>query len=160
MEIFDDGSGMSVNYENLINSREYLAVTRKLASDLLKKSYMTVGQFISNLSDGDISQLLETSVDDDDEDADPFDSISETERNLGDLLLIAEMLAVAEGLPNSDGYDMVQSRVSQLIAFLAVESLARKGLVKSHPHNMSFGDDMAKKIIAERIDDESDDYQE
>jgi len=158
MEIFDDGSGMSVNYENLINSRQYLAVTRKLASDLMKKPYMTVEQFINNLSDGDISQLLETSVDDDDEDADPFDSIAETEKNLGDLVLIAEMLAVAEGLPNSDGYDMVQNRVSQLIAFLAVESLARKGMVKSYPQNMSFGEDMAKKIIAERIDDESNDY--
>jgi len=158
MELFEDGSGFSVNYENLINSREYLAVTRKLASDLMKKPYMTVEQFINNLSDGDISQLLEMSVDDDDEDADPLDSIAETEKNLGDLVLIAEMLAVAEGLESSDGYDMVQNRVSQLIAFLAVESLARKGLVKSHPHNMSFGEEMAKKIIAERIDDESDDY--
>ncbi len=158
MELFDDGSGMSVNYENLINSKEYLAVTRKLAIDLMAKPYMTVEQFINNLSDGDFSQLLEMSVDDDDEDADPLDSIAETEKNLGDLVLIAEMLAVAEGLESSDGYDMVQNRVSQLIAFLAVESLARKGLVKSHPHNMSFGEDMAKKIIAERIDDESDDY--
>jgi hypothetical protein len=158
MEIFDDGSGMSVNYEKLINSREYLAVTRKLAIDLMAKPYMTVEQFINNLSDGDISQLLEMSVDDDDEDADPLDSIAETERHLEDLLLIAEMLAVAEGLPNSDSYDMVQNRVSQLIAFLAVESLARKGMVKSYPQNMSFGEDMAKKIIAERIDDESNDY--
>jgi hypothetical protein len=158
MELFEDGSGFSVNYENLINSKEYLAVTRKLAIDLMAKPYMTVEQFINNLSDGDISQLLEMSVDDDDEDADPLDSIAETEKNLGDLVLIAEMLAVAEGLESSDGYDMVQNRVSQLIAFLAVESLARKGLVKSHPHNMSFGEDMAKKIIAERIDDESDDY--
>ena len=153
MELFEDGSGFSVNYENLINSKEYLAVTRKLAIDLMAKPYMTVEQFINNLSDGDISQLLEMSVDDDDEDADPFDSIAETEKNLGDLVLIAEMLAVAEGLESSDGYDMVQNRVSQLIAFLAVESLARKGLVKSHPHNMSFGEEMAKKIIAERIDD-------
>jgi hypothetical protein len=153
MELFEDGSGFSVNYENLINSKEYLAVTRKLAIDLMAKPYMTVEQFINNLSDGDISQLLEMSVGDDDEDADPLDSIAETEKNLGDLVLIAEMLAVAEGLESSDGYDMIQNRVSQLIAFLAVESLARKGLVKSHPHNMSFGEDMAKKIIAERIDD-------
>jgi hypothetical protein len=153
MELFEDGSGFSVNYENLINSKEYLAVTRKLAIDLMAKPYMTVEQFINNLSDGDISQLLEMSVGDDDEDADPLDSIAETEKNLGDLVLIAEMLAVAEGLESSDGYDMVQNRVSQLIAFLAVESLARKGLVKSHPHNMSFGEEMAKKIIAERIDD-------
>jgi hypothetical protein len=135
-----------------------LAVTRKLAIDLMAKPYMTVEQFINSLSDGDISQLLEMSVDDDDEDADPLDSIAETEKHLSDLLLIAEMLAVAEGLANSDGYDMVQNRVSQLIAFLAVESLARKGMVKSYPQNMSFGEDMAKKIIAERIDDESDDY--
>jgi hypothetical protein len=153
MELFEDGSGFSVNYENLINSKEYLAVTRKLAIDLMAKPYMTVEQFINNLSDGDISQLLEMSVGDDDEDADPLDSIAETEKNLGDLVLIAEMLAVAEGLESSDGYDMIQNRVSQLIAFLAVESLARKGLVKSHPHNMSFGEEMAKKIIAERIDD-------
>lgn len=153
MELFEDGGGFSVNYENLINSKEYLAVTRKLAIDLMAKPYMTVEQFINNLSDGDISQLLEMSVDDDDEDADPLDSIAETEKNLGDLVLIAEMLAVAEGLESSDGYDMVQNRVSQLIAFLAVESLARKGLVKSYPQNMSFGEDMAKKIIAERIDD-------
>ena len=158
MEIFDDGGGFSINYEKLIGSREHLAVTRKLAIDLMAKPYMTVEQFINNLSDGDISQLLEMSVDDDDEDADPLDSIAETEKNLGDLVLIAEMLAVAEGLANSDGYDMVQNRVSQLIAFLAVESLARKGMVKSYPQNMSFGEDMAKKIIAERIDDESDDY--
>lgn len=158
MEIFDDGGSFNVNYEKLINSREYLAVTRKLAIDLMAKPYMTVEQFINSLSDGDISQLLEMSVDDDDEDADPLDSIAETEKHLSDLLLIAEMLAVAEGLANSDGYDMVQNRVSQLIAFLAVESLARKGMVKSYPQNMSFGEDMAKKIIAERIDDESDDY--
>jgi hypothetical protein len=158
MEIFDDGGSFNVNYEKLINSREYLAVTRKLAIDLMAKPYMSVEQFISNLSDGDISQLLEMSVDDDDEDADPLDSIAETERHLEDLLLIAEMLAVAEGLESSDGYDMIQNRISQLIAFLAVESLARKGLVKSYPQNMSFGEDMAKKIIAERIDDEHDGY--
>ena len=158
MEIFDDGGSFNVNYEKLINSREYLAVTRKLAIDLMAKPYMSVEQFISNLSDGDISQLLEMSVDDDDDDADPLDSIAETERHLEDLLLIAEMLAVAEGLESSDGYDMIQNRISQLIAFLAVESLARKGLVKSYPQNMSFGEDMAKKIIAERIDDEHDGY--
>jgi len=76
MEIFDDGSGMSVNYEKLINSRDYLAVTRKLAIDLMAKPYMTVEQFINNLSDGDISQLLEMSVDDDDDDADPLDRSS------------------------------------------------------------------------------------
>jgi hypothetical protein len=64
------------------------------------------------------------------------------------------MLATAEGLDSSDGYDTVQLRVSQLIAFLAVESLTRKGLVKSYPQNMSFGEDMAKKIIAERLDED------
>ena len=158
MEIFDGGGEFSINYQMVINSREHLAVTRKLANDLMAKPYMTVEQFISNLSDGDISQLLEMTLSDDDEDADPLDSIAETEKNLGDLLLIAEMLATAEGLASSDGYDMVQSRVSQLIAFLAVESLARKGMVKSYPQNMSFGEDMAKKIIAERIDDEHGDY--
>lgn len=152
MDIFENGEGFTINYDKLINSKNYLAVTRKLAIDLMTNPYMTVEQFISNISDGDITQLLEMSVDNDDEDADPFDSISDTEKHLEDLVLIAEMLATSEGLDGSDGYDTIQNRVSQLIAFLAVESLARKGLVKSYRQNMSFDEDMGKKIIAERLD--------
>jgi len=159
MEIFDDGSGFTVNYEMLMHSKNHLAITRKLASDLMKKPYMTVGQFISEASDGDIRQLLESTAGDEEDDDDLVEG-DVGEKYLEDLILISEMLACAEGLEGSDDYDKVQHRVNQLIAFLAVESLARKGLVKSHPQNMSFGEDMAKKIIAERIDDGSDDYQE
>jgi hypothetical protein len=154
MNLFENGESFVINYDKLINSKNLLAVTRKLAIDLMAKPYMTIEQFLSNISDGDITVLLEMSVDDDDEDADPLDGIGDTEKYLEDLFLISEMLATAEGLDSSDGYDTVQLRVSQLIAFLAVESLTRKGLVKSYPQNMSFGEDMAKKIIAERLDED------
>jgi hypothetical protein len=46
---------------------------------------------------------------------------------------------------------MVTDRANQLISFLIIVSLERKGLVKVHYENMSFGDDMGDKIVVERI---------
>lgn len=147
MNMFEDGNEMSINYEKLIESDSYLDTTKTLAKKLMKSSYITVEQFLGYLKDDEITTLLECADSGEDEDDVMHDEMQ-------DLILIAEMLAVAEGLDNSNSYEGVQQRVSQLIAFLAVESLSRKGLVKAYRKNMSFGEDMAKKIIAERIEDE------
>ncbi len=37
MDLFENGEGFTVNYDKLINSKDYLAVTRKLAIDLMSK---------------------------------------------------------------------------------------------------------------------------
>ena len=43
--------------------------------------------------------------------------------------------------------DTIHQRTNHLITLIAIESLSRKGLVKVHHKNMSFGDDMGDKVI-------------
>lgn len=150
MDLFKDGDEMIINLEKLIENTDYLITTRTLARKLIKSSYITVEQFLASLKDDEITILLERAENDEEGDV--------IHDEMQDLILIAEMLAVAEGLDNSNSYDNVHNRVSQLVAFLAVESLSRKGLVKAYRQNMSFDEDMAKKIIAERIEDDASDY--
>lgn len=154
-EMFEDDGSFTINYSLLIESEDHLDITKNLARKLMKETYITVGEFLDSLHEDEISELLEISEhfkSNDDEEDDDDDSIEDN--HLGDLILISEMLATAEGLDSADSTESVHHRISQLVAFLAVESLARKGLVISHKQNMSFGEDMAKKIIAERIKDD------
>lgn len=150
MDMFEDGNQMVINLDKLVANDSYLITTRTLARKLMKSSYITVEQFLSSLKDDEITTLLECAEESEDDDV--------VHDEMQDLILIAEMLAVAEGLDSSNSYDGVHARVGQLVAFLAVESLSRKGLVKVYRQNMSFGEDMAKSIIAERIEDDENDY--
>ena len=68
------------------------------------------------------------------------------------LMMMAEILATGEGCDVSSTVEEFKDRLEQLIIYLNFESLKRKGLVKIHYENLSFGDDMADKIVVERID--------
>lgn len=138
MEDFDEFGSYTVNYDKVVNSTDCLAVTRLLAASVIKNPYMKVGDFFQNISDADLKTLVEIA---DDNEIENFD----------DFCLIGEMLAAAEGLPPSDSIEDVQTRMSQTISFVIVESLARKKLVKVYYENMSFGEDMAKKLLVEKL---------
>ena len=127
--------GYTVDLPKVVESTEMLAVTRLLASTLMVNPYINVGEYISKLSDADLGALNEM-VDN-----------SKWE----DIIVMAEMLATGEGLPSSETTEMFQDRMSGLCSFLVIESLKRKGLVKVHYENMSFGEDMGDKIVVERI---------
>jgi hypothetical protein len=137
-----DYSNFGINYQRIVEDTDMLAVTRLLASTLMSNPYYTIGNFLTNLSDSDVDMLI--SVDTESMDVDPL---------VGDIILIAEMLADAEGSSTDRSMDSVQARASQLIAFIVLESLARKGLVKLYRENMSFGDDMGDKIVVEKLFD-------
>ena len=113
-----------------------MAVTKLLALRMSENPYIVVGDYIKSISDSDIQSLV--------------DAIEKHE--FSDVILMSEMLATGEGCDQSKDFDEFQNRADQLVSILMVESLARKGLVKSHPENYSFHDDMAKKIVAEKID--------
>ena len=138
MEDFDDFGGYTVNYDKVINSKDCLAVTRLLAAQVSKTPYMKVGDFFQNISDSDLDTLVKLADEDDGE-------------NFDDFCLIGEMLAAAEGLAPSDSLEDIHQRITQTISFVIVESLARKKLVKIHYENMSFGEDMAKKLLVEKL---------
>lgn len=138
-DIFGDGLGFTINVAEVAKSKDMLAVTRILATDLMQTPYMSVGDFLKGLSDKDLHSLLE---------------IGDNQENehFQEMILISEMLACSEGVPGCASLDDVQERVGILITFLAIEGLGRKGLVRVYRENMSFGDDMKKAVVVEKID--------
>lgn len=146
----EDFNNFTVNYDKIINSNEHLAVTRLLAQRMLTNPYFTVGEFLKSLSTSDLELLQDVA-----ECAIQPDDGSEMDDRIGDLILIAQMLAEGEGTAYGMNIDEVFARSNQFATFLSLESLFRKGLIKLHRENISFGADAGHKIVAERIDDES-----
>jgi len=134
----EDIQGFHVNYESIVKEKSLLSVTRLLAADLLKTSYMSIGDFFKNVSDADIQQLVSI-----------IDK-GEQHENFGDLMLISMMLAAAEGCEGSN-IDEYTDNVNIFSNFVIFESLYRKGLIKVHRENMSFGQDYRHAIIAEKL---------
>jgi predicted transcriptional regulator len=139
MFLDDDETGGEyvVNLPQVAKSTDCLAITRLLATKIMNQPYMTVEEFLNGLSDADVSQLVEV--------------INDQDKNFEDLLLMAEMVAGAEGVGTSSTFETLRFRMAQLSTFIIIESLARKGLCRAFRQNMSFGDDMADKQIAEKL---------
>lgn len=136
-EFDEQENTFSISYEKVLYQETFLPITRLLAVDLIKSQYMTIGNFIKSLSDYTLQEL---------------NDISEDENNIHfeEILLIAEMLASAEGT-NLGGPAQVHQRLKMFTTWLIFESLKRKGLVKIYYENISFGDDMCDKVIVEKI---------
>jgi hypothetical protein len=136
----EDNQNYHVNFKHVANEKSLLAITRLLASDLTKNPYMTIGEFIKGLSNGDLEELVK------------IIDIGEHHIHFEDLMLISMMLSAAEG---SDGrtLDTCTENLNAFNTFIICESLARKGLAKVHHENMSFGADMKDKMIVERLND-------
>jgi hypothetical protein len=137
-EFDEDGGEFSINYHKVLHQETFLPITRLLAADLIKSQYMSIGDFIKSLKDNSLEELNEISED-------------ENHPNFEEMILITEMLAAAEGT-NLGGTPEVHQRLNMFMTWLIFESLKRKGLVKIHYENLSFGDDMADKIVVEKID--------
>lgn len=136
----NDLSEYHVDLSKVANEKQMMSMTRLLAVELMDNPYKTVGEFFSELSDEDLQKLV-----------DIVETNGESDRT-GELLLMMQMLHGAEGLGTKfDNIDGVTKRVNAFSMFAVVTSLHRKGMVKVHFDNMSFGDDMGSKIVVERI---------
>jgi|TARA_R110000868_G_scaffold53341_7_gene167554 hypothetical protein len=148
MEDYEDNDdAFEINYDNVIECKECLNVTRLLAADLKSNPYMTVGYFLKTISDVDLkilNDIVEESsgIEADDEVTNP---------GLADVVLIAEMLVRAEDLMSENDTDLMK-RVNQFMVMITCETLARKGLVKVYHENLSFGEDASKRVIVKKID--------
>lgn len=138
MKMEFDSNKLSLVYGNIIKAKDLMPVTRALALDLSNTGYISVGDFLRDMNDNDLKNLLDISE-------------NKEREEYSQILLISEMLATGEGLSPSDNAEEFASRMSQLVMLLAIESLHRKGLVKIYRGNMSFGADMADKVIVEKL---------
>ena len=133
-----DYEGFHLNYEAIAKNKKALAVTRLLATDLMTNGYINVGNFIREMSDADLKALTHNAEDD-------------AENQYEDLMLVSEMLATGEGCECSNSDEQFEERTNQLLNYLVIESLHRKGLVKCYHENLSFNEDMGDKIVVEKI---------
>ena len=133
----EDGFPYTINYEKILEQKSMLPITKLLVVEIQKNPYMTPGDFFKDLPDSTLHEL-QTVADDD------------ASEHFEELILMAEMLTQAEGLA-SMSFEEMNLRVKQFIMFLTLESLKRKGLIKLHYHNMSFGPEYGDKMIAEKI---------
>lgn len=142
MEFEDTGSEkFTILFDKIIEDKKLLPTTRLLAVDISKNGYVNIGDFFKNMPEADLKAYLKMSEDLDSDEA-------------AEVLLLSEMLSIGEGLDNGldeNDPETMQNRMSQLIMYLACESLARQGLVKLYRENMSFGEDMGDKMLVEKL---------
>ena len=125
-----------INYEKIVKTKDILPMVRLLAADLMQNPYMTLGTYFQTAKDTDLELILESSEDEDDE-------------RLSDILLMAEMLAKAEGVITED-IDDVYVHLNTFITLAAVASLDRKDLIDADYDVMSFGEEFSKHVVAKR----------
>ena len=135
-EDFDFDFPFEINYEKILNTNSILPMVRLLAADLMKNPYMTIGAYLQRARNEDLQLILEASEDEEDE-------------RLRDILLMAEMLAKAEGV-ETDSIEDVFKHLNSFITLAAVASLERKGLILADYDVMSFGEEFAHSTIAKR----------
>lgn len=135
-DIGTDGFPFSINYEKILEQKNMLPITRVLVGELQKNPYMLPGDFFRDIPDSTLNELQAVAEDND-------------SAHFEELILMTEMLTQAEGL-SSMSFEEMNRRTNQFIMYLTLESLKRKGLVKIHYENMSFGDEYGDKMIAER----------
>jgi len=143
MEEFDENGPITVNYELIANDDNMPPFLRSLAFDVRKCTYMRPGDFFRKARDADIDYIMESL------DAANYEGADEDE-NVTNVILLAIMLSTAEGVEIKDEED-VHERTNQLAVMTAMTSLARKGLIRVYYENMSFGEDMGDKLVAEKI---------
>lgn len=135
---FDDPNVQyTVNLDKVVDGKDMLAVTRLLAAQLQSNPYTTVGDFLKGLSDNDLYALNEVAE-------------SEEEEHFAEIILIAEMLAVGEGVYERS-LEAVTERLNYMRMLLTIESLHRKKMIVAVHENMSFGEDAKHKIVAKKI---------
>lgn len=134
MEEFEP-TGYTVNLNNVIKDTSILAITRLLAHNLLNNPYFTLKDFLTSITDDDLAILNQKAED----------------TELEDIMLITLMLIQGEGLEFNENDEKLRNNIGQMIMFLTIETLARKGLVKAYRENMSFGDDVGDRIIVEKL---------
>lgn len=125
-----------VNYSTVANSSQVLPAISKLAKQLQKSPYLSLGDYMQELTDAEVFSLLSVVE----------ASNADIKNNSGDnyyvqqIVLLTLMLRSAEGLefftPGVPDCNMYES-ANVLCSIIAGESLTRKGLVNSYYENMT-----------------------
>ena len=137
MNEHDEFFPFEINHEMIMRA-DMMTCTHDCVRMIQKNEYLTVGEYLQSITTSQLDEMLD---------------VAENEENpkMEEFLLIAEMLARAEGLEGSEDFDILHKRLNIFIALIAIESLYRRDMIRIYRENMSFGDDMNTKKIAEKL---------
>jgi hypothetical protein len=127
-------------FEKILEQPNLSAITKETARRLMDTPYLQLGDWFKSLTNGDLT-VLNFMVENANEDINALE----------DLIVLSEMLARAEGADAIRVGD-ARANVNHFITLITIVSLHRKGLVDAFYENMSFGSDMADKIVAKLKD--------
>ncbi len=126
----------SVSLQAVVES-DYPGVIRAIARQLLQSQYLDVGTFLRELHHADLSELVGY--------CNRITLMEDREYELDSIVLLAEMLAQAEGAP----LDLPDpSRAANLMILLTFEDLYRKGLIEFQHEQATLGRDLVDSTIA------------
>lgn len=135
----------AVNLKEVVKEQSLALPIRKLATILLAKEYLTIGDWLKGMSDEDLdimSMLVEVEPDDD---MYIYEEASES------IVLATLMLCRAESV-YPETIEELQAHTGAFKLMVVATSLHRKGLIEAYYDNMSFGDDAGHRVIMKRID--------
>lgn len=138
MEDFDPDETFTISVQQIIENKTLLPITRKLAKRISKENYLTVGDYIISIEDEDLEYLI---------DLIPNENNVETlTKECTELMLISELLALAEGLPAANVKNIME-RTSFFTKLLVFESIYRKGIINAYHENWTLDLDANSDII-------------
>jgi hypothetical protein len=130
----------TIDFVKISKTESLLKITRDTASNILKRPYTTIGQFLKGLNDEDLDILCDIIEDENDP------------RIYQDILLLTIMLSVSEGIPAKSSKESTEN-LKYFCTMLHCVSLERKGFVRVFYDNMSFGEDSGERVVVERLRD-------
>jgi len=138
--LLDDGKEyMHIDLQKVAESSSIPSTIRALAMDLMRCPYISVGDYLKNLSDNEVFGLQEL-VDE------------QTAESLENILLMTIMLSKAEAADGPwEDKELLAKQLSKMQVLITITSLHRKGMVRVWYENFSLGDDMIDKKIAEKL---------
>jgi hypothetical protein len=143
MEFKDDG--YNLNYGNIANAEWLCPTIRLTALDLQKNPYISVGDWFLKLSVNSLNELQDI-AERAFEDADNADN-----EDIEQMMILAMMLASAEGTDDIGNMDHMKKQLSKIIMLVTLVALERKGLVRVWYENMTLGADMEGVPLVEKL---------
>lgn len=147
-EEFDPNGEFSIDLNSVQKSKNVMAVVRNLALEMKERPYITLNEFLENISDSDLRMLIDKI---DENMIHTMENGDESfSKGFEDVMLLSLLMTSAEGLQIGD-IDQVQDKLNRFILCLTCESLHRKGVVKFHRQFATLGNEMDQKILVETL---------
>jgi hypothetical protein len=137
-----DKEMFGVNFETVLSSKHVSALTKMTVLKLKTNQYMTFAEFLQGLSDSDLEGLVRS-----------FDKLSTDDHVVGDVILLAEIVASGEGdsVFDIDDVDQRMGNLGYFVNVVTCESLKRKGLITLDYSKITFDPAFKDEIFARVI---------